>query len=102
MPDRALHGNGSECPACALRRADMDLSEILRPVVPCNNCGAVGRVGRTEWDIVAEAVAEARRSYWPAREALWARQNAKGAVVDPAPFQWPPAALPWEQAEFAF
>ena len=84
MADRTLHGNGTECPACALRREGMDTAAILRPHVPCNYCGGVGRLPIAEAAIVAEAVAWAREHYWPARKALWALQNAEGAEPSPS------------------
>lgn len=77
MADRALHGNGEACPACALRREDEDLSVVLRPEVACNLCGGMGRIAIPDHEIVRRHVEEARRLYWP---AFWARAAAGSKV----------------------
>lgn len=69
MTDRTLHGNGEPCPACELRREGVDAAAIIRPAVPCNLCGGVGRMAIPDAAIVAAAVARARVHYWPAFDA---------------------------------
>lgn len=76
MADKTLHDNGYACPACALRREAEDKGAVLRPDVPCNVCGGVGRLGFSEAEICHHTVEEARRCYWPEVERRWAAQNA--------------------------
>lgn len=76
MADITLHGNGEACPACALRREVQDHGAILRPDVPCNVCGGLGRLGFTDAEICRRTVEEARRCYWPEVERRWAEQSA--------------------------
>lgn len=70
-----LHGNHDRCEACELRReaAARHLAEggwpALHPLIPCNLCGGTGLVGLTDKEIVRRTVAEARRTYWPRKEA---------------------------------
>lgn len=71
MPDATLHGNGEDCPACALRRDDLRAAAALDQVVECNFCGGSGRVGRAVADIIREAVEWAAANYWPVQEARW-------------------------------
>ena len=66
MTDLRLHGDGYACPACALWREVEDTGAVLRPDVPCNVCGGVGRLCYSEAGIVRRTVEEARRVYWPA------------------------------------
>ena len=68
MPDMNLHGNGENCPACALRRDELRQSAALDQVVACNFCGGTGRVGRAVEDIIREDVKWAAEFYWPDRE----------------------------------
>lgn len=68
MPDPALHGNGEDCPACALRREGHDPAAVLRPAVACNLCGGVGRIAIPTAEIIARQCAEAR-AYWAAFDA---------------------------------
>lgn len=77
MPDPALHGNGDDCPACALRREDLRASGAMDQSVPCNFCGGHGRVGRAVAAIIAEACAWAVTNYWPAKEAEWRAENER-------------------------
>jgi len=75
MPDVTLHGNGQDCPACALRRDDLRAAAAMDQVVECNFCGGSGRVGRAVADIIREAVEWAAVNYWPEREARWRIAN---------------------------
>lgn len=75
MPDITLHGNGEDCPACALRRDDLRAAGAMDQVVPCNFCGGTGRVGRAVAEIIREACAWAVENYWPAREEAWRKAN---------------------------
>lgn len=75
MPDPSLHGNGYDCPACALRREDQAAGLMRRQIIPCNACGGLGRVPRRPLEIVQEAAAEARRSYWPVAKERWRHAN---------------------------
>ncbi len=61
MPDATLHGNGENCPACALRRENDPWQTECHP---CNFCQSTGRVPFTEARIVADAVAWAKDHYW--------------------------------------
>lgn len=70
-PDAALHGNGVDCPACALRRDDLRAAAAMNQSVECNFCGGTGRVGRAVAEIVREACEWAADHYWPEREARW-------------------------------
>ncbi len=72
MTDHTLHGNHDPCPACAERRAAADLRPIDRDAIPCNLCAWDSFLPISDAEIVARAIAEARRSYWPAAEARWA------------------------------
>ena len=69
MADPSLHGNGKPCPACALRREEHDLGEVLRPETPCNLCGGAGRIPIPPMEIVAASAAWAAEFYWPAFDA---------------------------------
>lgn len=71
LADATLHGNGEACPACALRREVEDQGAILRPHVPCNVCGGVGRLGFGDAEICRRTVEEAWRIYWPEVERRW-------------------------------
>mgnify|MGYP000406868297 CR=1 FL=1 len=75
MADKALHGNGDNCPACELRRDDLRASKAMDQSVECNFCGGTGRVGKAVEQIIREAVEWARVHYWPERKAAWARQK---------------------------
>jgi hypothetical protein len=78
MPDASLHGNGDDCPACALRRDELRAARAMDQSVPCNFCGGEGRVGRAVAAIIREACAWAIEHYWPAKEAEWRAQNEGG------------------------
>ena len=69
MPDITLHGNGEDCPACALRRDQLRADAAMDQVVDCNFCGGTGRVGRAVEAIIREAVEWAAVHYWPHRDA---------------------------------
>lgn len=43
MPDITLHGNGEECPACALRRDKLRDQRAMVQEVSCNFCDGSGR-----------------------------------------------------------
>ena len=75
MADKTLHDNGYACPACALRRESEDKGAVLRPDVPCNVCGGLGRLGFSNAEICRRTVEEARRCYWPKVEQGWAEQS---------------------------
>lgn len=75
MADKTLHDNGYACPACALRREAEDKGAVLRPDVPCNVCGGLGRLGFSDAEICHRTVEEARRCYWPEVEQGWAEQS---------------------------
>lgn len=75
MADATLHGNGEACPACTLRREVQDHGVLLRPDVPCNVCGGLGRLGFTAAEVCRRTVEEARRCYWPKVEQGWAEQS---------------------------
>lgn len=77
MTDHTLHGNHDPCPACEERRARLDLTRIDRDPVPCNLCGGDSFIPLPDAEIVRRAAEAARRDYWPAREAAWARQNRR-------------------------
>lgn len=64
MADWRLHGNGTACPACELRREEEDVTQVLREPVPCNNCQGRGRVALSDEEIIRATVARARESYW--------------------------------------
>ena len=67
MPDTAdpsLHGNGTACPACELRRESEDRGAVVRPDVPCNVFGGTGRVRIADIEIIRRTCDEARRLYW--------------------------------------
>lgn len=81
VPDITLHGNGVDCPACALRRDDLRAAAAMDQAVPCNFCGGAGRVERAVAEIIREACAWAVANYWPACEAAWARQNEEADSV---------------------
>jgi hypothetical protein len=77
MADKALKGNGVDCPACELQReAAIDQASMERSV-PCNFCAGTGRVGIAVSAIILEAVTWAAENYWPERERLWAVENPK-------------------------
>ncbi len=63
--DVALKGNNAPCPGCALRREMQDLTEVLRPDVPCNLCHGLGVLPIGDAEIARIAIEEARRIYWP-------------------------------------
>lgn len=69
MPDASLHGNGEDCPACALRRDELRATAAVDQSVSGNFCGGTGRVGRAVADIIREACEWAVQHYWPEREA---------------------------------
>lgn len=71
MADKTLHGNGEDCPACALRRDDLREAGAMDQVVSCNFCGGSGRVGIALAEIIREAVGWAANHYWPERDARW-------------------------------
>lgn len=78
MPDPRLHGNGEDCPACALRRDQLAAEQALRPddglapqPIPCNFCGGSGRVGKAVAEIIREACEWAAAHYWPKRGAAF-------------------------------
>lgn len=71
MADKTLHGNGEDCPACALRRDGLREAAAMDQVVSCNFCGGSGKVGRAVVEIIREAVEWAAVHYWPEREARW-------------------------------
>lgn len=75
MPDITLHGNGKDCPACALRRDKLRADAAMDQVVECNFCGGSGRVGRAVEAIIREAVEWAAANYWPEREARWRTEH---------------------------
>jgi hypothetical protein len=76
MADKALKGNGVDCPACELQR-EAALNQLsMERSVPCNFCGGSGRVGSSVSDIIREAVTWAAEHYWPERERRWAIENA--------------------------
>lgn len=75
MPDITLHGNGEDCPACALRRDQLRAEGAMDHVVECNFCGGSGRVGRAVGAIIREAVEWAAKHYWPEQEARWKSAN---------------------------
>ncbi|APX88663.1 hypothetical protein BV394_02055 [Brevirhabdus pacifica] len=75
MPDVSLHGNGEDCPACALRREGLREVKAMKQAVSCNFCGGTGRVGRAVREIIREAVEWAAENYWPEREARWQQPN---------------------------
>lgn len=77
MPDVSLHGNGEDCPACALRRDDLREAGAMDQVVSCNFCGGTGRVGRAVCEIIREAVEWAAANYWPERDARWLQPNTE-------------------------
>lgn len=62
MPDASLHGNGTRCPACELRRESMFGTGPF--ACPCNECKGTGRIARSTKDIIADHVAWARENYW--------------------------------------
>lgn len=64
MADPRLYGNGTACPACALRRAAMAPFGPELPV-PCNACGGIGRIAESDLAIIAAACAWAAAHYWP-------------------------------------
>lgn len=65
MPDETLHGNHDPCPACELRRENIDTRAFNRPAVECNRCGGKGYLPLTATEITRRTAAEARRTYWP-------------------------------------
>lgn len=75
MPDASLHGNGDDCPACALRRDELRAAGAMDQTVDCNLCGGLGRIPRDPGEIVRLSAEWARRHYWPAREAAWRAEN---------------------------
>lgn len=79
MASASLHGNGADCPACALRRDELREARAVDQSVPCNFCGGSGRVGTAVEQIIREACEWAAENYWPQREAAWAAENAEKA-----------------------
>lgn len=75
MAGATLHANGYACPACALRREVEDKRAVLRPDVPCNVCGGLGRLCYSAAEVCRRTVEEARRCYWPEVEQGWAEQS---------------------------
>ena len=74
MPDRTLHGNGKDCPACALRRESAkNLQRLARISGGCNNCDGTGRIALPIEEIIAAHVAWARAHHWPEFERRIAR-----------------------------
>ena len=69
MPDPSLHGNNDACPACDLRRADLDLAPIDREPVPCNACGGTGWIPLSPAEITRRTAEHARQHHWPAFDA---------------------------------
>lgn len=82
MPDATLHGNGEECPACALQREalDTDHSLMIRPTIPCNLCGAVGRVARTP-EAIAHAFSMSVATAYRAAQTMGLPPRPKGRPV---------------------
>lgn len=66
MVDIALHGNGRNGPACALRRAAC-LDLFGAGGIDCNLCDGKGRIARPIEDIIGDHVRWARDHYWPGR-----------------------------------
>lgn len=64
--DAGLHGNGDDCPACALRRDDLRAVGAVDQTVPCNLCHGAGRIARPVETVIAGHVAWARAHYWSA------------------------------------
>lgn len=77
MADATIHGNGVDCPACALRRDELRAAAAINQVVSCNFCGGTGRVGRAVEEIIREAVLWACTHYWPEREARRRAEQAE-------------------------
>jgi hypothetical protein len=77
MPDKALKGNGVDCPACELQREAAINKLSMERSVPCNFCAGTGRVGIAVSAIILEAVTWAAENYWPERERRWAVENPK-------------------------
>ncbi|MDH2325975.1 hypothetical protein QCN27_03750 [Cereibacter sp. SYSU M97828] len=75
MPDHTLHGNHDACPACAMRREEIDTRAIDRESVPCNMCGGDGFIPLPPAEIVRRTVEHARVHYWPAVEARWRKST---------------------------
>lgn len=70
MPNMYLCGNGTNCPACALRREQQGgRLRFHRHKVHCNQCGGTGRIPKPIAQIVAEQVAEARKFHWKLEDA---------------------------------
>lgn len=64
-PTPYLHGNSESCPACDLRRAQVDTSRIDRPEIDCQLCDGRGFLPLAAAEIVRRTVAEIRRlGYW--------------------------------------
>lgn len=61
MPNPALHGNGYDCPACALRR---ESDPWQRGEHPCNNCNGSGRIAFSLRETYERQLADAREFYW--------------------------------------
>ncbi|KIC42213.1 hypothetical protein RA27_02115 [Ruegeria sp. ANG-R] len=69
MPDPSLHGNGEDCPACALRReADRDRTVYGSARLDCNNCHGTGRIAYTVRQVYEIQLAEARKHYWSQKQ----------------------------------
>ena len=66
MADITLHGNGRDCPACALRRSDRN-DLFGSGAIYCNHCDGGGRIAWPIEDIIADHVTWARAHYWPGR-----------------------------------
>lgn len=81
MVDHTLHGNGTPCPGCALRREEMmphavdalgnPARDLRAFFVECQLCDGWGILPRRAEDIVADHVAWARAHYWPALRKKW-------------------------------
>lgn len=75
MPDKTLHGNGVNCPACELRRDPLREERAMDQAVACNFCGGSGRVGKAVAEIIREACEWAKAHYWPERDRAFAEHN---------------------------